>query len=113
METADRLLWKRHVDLLKEMESRVSSEFQEVTGDLDVAEPLVDSMPLAPPTPAAVPPAVPDVPAAEFPPEPQEPASTSESPGPRAPPVGTPDVPPATEPRYPTRERHRPDRFGW
>ena len=62
VETADRLLWKRHVDLLKEMESRVSSEFQEVSGDLDVAEPT----PLAPPTQAAV----------ET--DPQEPTSTSD-----------------------------------
>ena len=106
VETSDKLLWKRHIDLLRELEVRNrDSEFQEPDApDLDV--PNGDS--LAPPLPVAdlptvVPPARPDSPVAEaavIPAAPGEAVATG---------LDSPDPPASTSPpaivqrQYPTR----------
>ena len=119
VETSDRLLWKRHIDLLREFHVRSASDLPALESNVEDF-PDVDPLPNLPAAVPAVEPTGRD-PRTEDPPadntgdDPGTPDAAPTAPGAAA---GTstgndtePVETPPTERRYPTRVRHAPDRF--
>ena len=124
VETSDMLLWRRHVDLLRELQTRNrdSELLESHTPDWDApegdsqspAQPVGVPPPVAPPAGPDPPPV--EAPAVEAPVAPATPERVvpTNSPDPTSspdPPASTP--PPVFRKQYPMRARQCPDRLGW
>ena len=110
VETTERKLWKRHVDLLQELCVRIPNS-TETTKDSEDAEQAVIPLP-GPDTPVTATSGVPNV---DVPTTSEDTSAIASSPTAILPAVdpGTSAVTPVpTEQRYPTRNRRPSDRFG-
>ena len=109
VETSDRLLWKRHIDLLRELCVRETREFE--SAEPEVAESEGDPLP----DPGATDtPMDPDPPTDDSTPSAKAALDSSVSPSGDVAPPPSPTPTATTQTKtYPTRQRATPDYYGW